>query len=139
MNEEITATGSTGNVFLDLEIDEAEELLVKAQLAARISSIIEHRHISQQEAASVLGTTQPTVSRLVRGELYGFDGSAARVPAGARTGHRDPREEARIRIRARSDAGVRIGQLALKHGFWILIDDRELFLPAQKPGAMTAS
>jgi len=72
MNEEITATGSTGNVFLDLEIDEAEELLVKAQLAAKISSIIEHRHISQQEAASVLGTTQPTVSRLVRGELYGF-------------------------------------------------------------------
>lgn len=70
--EKISATASTGNVFRDLELDDAEELLVKARLAAKISSIIEHRHISQQEAAQLLGTTQPTVSQLVRGELYGF-------------------------------------------------------------------
>lgn len=72
MSEEPHATGSTGNVFEDLGLDDAENLHTKAQLAAKISSIIKHRHLTQSEAAEVLGTTQPKVSSLTRGELYGF-------------------------------------------------------------------
>lgn len=72
MSDEQHATGSSGNVFEDLGLDQAEDLHVKAQLAAKISSIIKHRHLTQKEAADVLGTTQPKVSSLMRGELYGF-------------------------------------------------------------------
>lgn len=72
MSEKPHATGSSGNVFEDLGLDQAEALQTKAKLAAKISSIIKHRHLTQSEAADVLGTTQPKVSSLMRGELYGF-------------------------------------------------------------------
>lgn len=66
------ATGSSGNVFEDLGLEASDELMVKSQLAALISSIIEHRHLTQEEAARLLGTSQPKISSLVRGQLYGF-------------------------------------------------------------------
>lgn len=72
MSQKITATGSSGNVFEDLGLENSEELRIKAQLAILIASIIKHRHLSQSQAAELLGTTQPTISSLVRGELYGF-------------------------------------------------------------------
>ena len=61
-----------GNVFADLELPEAEELLAKAELASRISRIIKGRHLTQIEAATVLDTTQPNVSNLLRGKIDGF-------------------------------------------------------------------
>ena len=62
----------SGNVFADLELPEAEELLAKAELASRISRIIKGRHLTQIEAATVLDTTQPNVSNLLRGKIDGF-------------------------------------------------------------------
>ena len=63
---------SCGNVFADLGLPNPEELLVKATLALKISDIIKGRHLSQAEAAKVLGTTQPKVSNLLNGRLQGF-------------------------------------------------------------------
>jgi predicted XRE-type DNA-binding protein len=63
---------STGNVFADLGLAEAEELESKAQLAYRIGEIIRGRHLTQIEAAEVLGATQPIVSKLMNGQLHGF-------------------------------------------------------------------
>lgn len=63
---------TSDNVFEDLGLPEPEKLELKASLASRIGSIIQHRHITQTEAAEILGTEQPRVSALVRGELYGF-------------------------------------------------------------------
>ena len=63
---------SSGNVFEDLGLVEAEELHTKAQLAHRIGEIIRGRHLTQAEAAEVLDATQPIVSRLMRGQLHGF-------------------------------------------------------------------
>lgn len=63
---------STGNVFADLDLAEAEELHTKAQLAHRIGEIVRGRHLTQAEAADVLGATQPIVSRLMGGQLHGF-------------------------------------------------------------------
>jgi predicted XRE-type DNA-binding protein len=60
------------NVFADLGLPDAEELLAKAQLASAISDIIDDRELTQAEAAELLGTTQPKVSNLVRGRLEGF-------------------------------------------------------------------
>ena len=63
-------TPSSGNVFADLGLPDANELLVKAGLAHRIGLLIDD--MTQVEAAKKLGIDQPKVSRLLRGELYGF-------------------------------------------------------------------
>jgi predicted XRE-type DNA-binding protein len=63
---------SSGNVFADLGLPDADELLAKAELARTIRRLIERRELTQTEAARVLGTTQPKVSDLFRGRLDGF-------------------------------------------------------------------
>jgi predicted XRE-type DNA-binding protein len=63
---------SSGNVFADLEVDEPEEMLAKAELARRIGSIIKRRRLTQAQAATLLGLDQPKVSALLRGKLAGF-------------------------------------------------------------------
>lgn len=63
---------SSGNVFADLGLPDADELETKAQLAYRIGEIIRGRHLTQAEAADVLGATQPIVSNLMGGQLHGF-------------------------------------------------------------------
>ena len=65
-------TPSSGNVFADMGLEDADELLIKADLAISIAAIIKRRGLNQTAAAKVLGIDQPKVSRLVRGDLYGF-------------------------------------------------------------------
>lgn len=65
-------TVSSGNVFADIGLPDAGELLAKADLAIQISRIIEERGLTQAQAAEVLGVDQPKVSALVRGRLEGF-------------------------------------------------------------------
>jgi len=62
---------SSGNVYADLGLAEAEEMLVKAQLASKIGEIIKGRRWTQQQAAEVLGMTQPKLSNLLRGQFRG--------------------------------------------------------------------
>lgn len=66
------AVRGSDNVFDDLGLADAEEVAAKAKIVFKISDIIRGRHLTQQEAAKILGTTQPTVSRLMRGRLPGF-------------------------------------------------------------------
>jgi len=63
---------SSGNVFADLGLPGAEELLAKAELARQIASIASHRHLTQAQTARILGTTQPKMSDLFAGKLAGF-------------------------------------------------------------------
>jgi predicted XRE-type DNA-binding protein len=63
---------SQGNVFADLGLPEAEDRLVKAALARKTSEIITKQHLSQVEAAELLGIDQPKISALVRGRLTRF-------------------------------------------------------------------
>ncbi|MBF0454192.1 MAG: XRE family transcriptional regulator [Magnetococcales bacterium] len=70
--ERIPAEQSSGNVFADLNVSDPEEALAKAMLASRISDIITHRHLTQAQAAEILGIKQPHVSDLVRGRLKHF-------------------------------------------------------------------
>ncbi len=65
-------TVSSGNVFADLGLPKADELQAKAALANQIASIVTHRHLTQAEAAKLLGTGQPKVSELLAGQLDGF-------------------------------------------------------------------
>jgi len=63
---------SSGNVFADIGLRDAEERLAKAQLAHKIGEIIQKRHLSQAEAARILGTEQPKISAIMNGKLSGF-------------------------------------------------------------------
>jgi predicted XRE-type DNA-binding protein len=62
----------SGNVYADLGIADANEMLVKAQLAAKIGSILKARHLTQAQAAEILGITQPKVSEMLRGKFRGI-------------------------------------------------------------------
>jgi predicted XRE-type DNA-binding protein len=67
-----TVEASSGNVFADLEVPDADEALAKAELARRICAILSERNLTQARAATVLGIDQPKVSALIRGKLDGF-------------------------------------------------------------------
>jgi len=63
---------SSGNVFADLGLPDAGELLVKAQLAVSIAELIEQKGWNQTETARRIGVDQSKVSNLLRGRLSGF-------------------------------------------------------------------
>lgn len=65
-------TGSTGNVFADLELANAEEMFAKADLAYQINSLIKRKKLTQAAAAKLLGLDQPKISLLRKGKLSGF-------------------------------------------------------------------
>ena len=65
-------TRSSGNVFEDIGLPEASDLLAKAELAVKILSEIDRRGLAQKEAATLLGVDQPKISALRQGKLTIF-------------------------------------------------------------------
>ena len=63
---------SKGNVYADLGIANADEMLVKAKLATKIDEIIKSRKLTQQQAAIILGMPQPKLSKMLRGQFRGI-------------------------------------------------------------------
>ncbi len=61
----------SGNIFADIGFTNDQEMLVKANLALKISEIITQRRLTQIEAAAVLGMPQPKLSKLLRGQFHG--------------------------------------------------------------------
>ena len=66
---------SSQNVYADLGIADAEEMLVKAQLATKIAEIIKLRKLTQIQAAALLGMQQPKLSNMLRGRFRGISES----------------------------------------------------------------
>jgi predicted XRE-type DNA-binding protein len=77
MSDDLKVHDSTGNVFQDMGMRDADELLAKAELARLVRREIRGRGLTQVEAASLLGIQQPDVSDLMRGKLSRF--SIARI------------------------------------------------------------
>lgn len=74
MNDEhrIEVEEGSGNLWADIGRPDADEALARAELMRRISEGIRVRGLTQAAAAELLGTTQPTISDLVRGKLSRF-------------------------------------------------------------------
>ncbi len=51
---------------------DATEMQVKATLAGKIGEIIKHRHLTQIQAAEILGMPQPKLSGMLRGQFRGI-------------------------------------------------------------------
>ena len=62
----------TDNIYADLGFPDAQEMRVKAQLATTISDIITARKLTQQQAAEIVGMTQPKLSQLLNGHFRGI-------------------------------------------------------------------
>lgn len=71
-DEQIAVRTGSGNVFADLELPDADELLVKAAVVSRLVDLITGLAMTQAQIAEVLGIDQPKVSALLRGRLRGF-------------------------------------------------------------------
>lgn len=63
---------SSGNVFADLGLPDADKLQIKSELTVEIAKAIRERGFTQVEAAERMGLTQPKVSSLLRGEFSNF-------------------------------------------------------------------
>jgi predicted XRE-type DNA-binding protein len=74
----VKITPSTGNVFRDLGFrrEEAEHLLVRADLMIQVQKLIASRRLKQRTAAKLLRVTQPRVSDLLRGRIDLFSTDA---------------------------------------------------------------
>lgn len=67
----LKVTPSSGNVFRDLgfSADEAEHLLIRADLLIQLQKVIASRGLTQAKAAKILRVTQPRVSDVLRGRI----------------------------------------------------------------------
>lgn len=74
----LKVTQSTRNVFRDLGFprEEAEHLLVRADLMIQLQKRITSRRLKQKEAAEILHVSQPRVSDLLRGRIDLFSTDA---------------------------------------------------------------
>ena len=92
---------SSGNVFADLGLPDADQLKIKTGLVIEIRKAMRQLGLTQQAAAKRMGITQPKVSDMMRGEFanlserklmdcltrLGFDIEIKVRPAKTETGH----------------------------------------------------
>ena len=67
--EEVQFEESSGNVFADFGLPNADAHLVKADLAFKVHQLIRERGLTQNEAARLLGTSQARISELYNGKV----------------------------------------------------------------------
>ena len=65
----IEVTTSSGNVFADLGLPDADKLKVKSGLMIEITKAVRRLGLTQEEAGRRVGLPQPQVSALLRGDL----------------------------------------------------------------------
>jgi predicted XRE-type DNA-binding protein len=79
-NEKIVFEESSGNVFADMGLDDADELITRAKLGHSVRMILEKKKLKQREIGQLLEIKQPEVSNLMNGRytlfsperLFGF-------------------------------------------------------------------
>ena len=69
MTENVAVESSSGNVFADLGLPDAEKLKIKSGLVIEISRAVKRLGLTQAEAGRRMGISQPKVSRMMRGEF----------------------------------------------------------------------
>lgn len=69
---ELDLQPSSGNIFEDLGLPDADVLMIKSRLGASIHQILTERNLTQSEAAKILGVHQPRISDLFRGHFDGY-------------------------------------------------------------------
>jgi predicted XRE-type DNA-binding protein len=63
---------SSGNVFADLGLEDADELFTRSRLGFHVYKLLSDRKLKQREIATLLGIKQPEVSHLMNGHFSRF-------------------------------------------------------------------
>ena len=63
---------SSGNVFADMGLEDADELMIRAQLGHAVRKILEEKKRKQREVSALLGIDQAEVSKLMNGKYHLF-------------------------------------------------------------------
>ena len=66
----------SGNVFADLGLPDAEDMLLKSTIVIELRRLIAQRKLTQTAAAKLIGISQADLSRILRGQFR-----AARKPS----------------------------------------------------------
>jgi len=106
VSDELEYKVGSDNIFADLGLPNAEQLLAKTDLAFQISRTIEDRGLTQAQAAEILGLDQPKVSALVRGKVSGY--SIERLTRFLNALGNDVEIVVRPKPRARNQATLRV-------------------------------
>ena len=99
--EGIEVQRGSSNVFADLGLPDADKLKIKSGLVIEIRRAIRQQELTQQEAATRMGITQPKVSGMLHGDFsnlserklmeclnrLGYDIEIKVRPASASVGH----------------------------------------------------
>ncbi len=67
MTQESVFEESSGNVFADLGLSDADELFMRGKIGIQVLHLLKQREISE-----LLGIPQPEVSHLIKGEFQRF-------------------------------------------------------------------
>jgi predicted XRE-type DNA-binding protein len=62
----------SGNVFADLGLKDADQLMARSQIGFHVFKILEEKRLKQREIASILGIAQSDVSHLMNGHFSRF-------------------------------------------------------------------
>ena len=63
---------SSGNVFADLGLPDADKLKIKSGLVIEITRALRRLGLTQEEAGRRMGISQPKVSAMLRGDFSNF-------------------------------------------------------------------
>jgi predicted XRE-type DNA-binding protein len=69
MTQEPIFEESSGNVFADLGLKDADELFMRGTIGIQVIRILKQRNLKQHEISQLLGIPQPEVCHLMNGEF----------------------------------------------------------------------
>jgi len=72
MTQEPIFEESSGNVFADLGLKDADEIFMRGKIGIQVIRILKQRNLKQREISQILGISQPEVSHLMDGEFQRF-------------------------------------------------------------------
>jgi predicted XRE-type DNA-binding protein len=62
----------SGNVFADLGLPDADEMLLKSTIAIELGRLIKQRKLTQTAAARLIGVSEAHLAKILRGDLRHF-------------------------------------------------------------------
>ena len=71
-HEPVVVEASSGNIFADLGLPDAEETQLKSQIVIVLHRLIKARQLTQSTAAKLIGIGQPDLSHILRGQFRGW-------------------------------------------------------------------
>lgn len=72
MTQELIFEDSSGNVFADLGLDDADELFTRGKIGIQVIRLLQQRNLKHQEISKILGISKQEVSDLMKAEFQRF-------------------------------------------------------------------